>query len=72
VDCELPALRHIVTPSVEHSSVLNYCIALEKVSYQSPLLDEEGCRGGRPKEDGYHVTYLPVDRASLALSCRFN
>jgi cysteine desulfurase len=27
--------------------------------------DEEGCRGGRPKEDGYRLTYLPVDRDGL-------
>jgi len=60
-----PGKRHIVTSQVEHSSVLNYCMALEKTSYGSPLLDEEGCRGGRPKEDGYRVTYLPVDRDGL-------
>src|SRR5208337_4714954 len=45
-----PTKRHIVTSQVEHSSVLNYCMALEKASYRGPLLDEEGCRGGRPKE----------------------
>jgi hypothetical protein len=67
VDCELLALRHIVTSSVEHSSVLNYYVALEKASYLSPLLDEEGCRGGRSKEDGYRVTYLPVDCDCLLL-----
>jgi cysteine desulfurase len=60
-----PAKRHIVTSRVEHSSVLNYCMALEKTSYRSPLLDEGGRRGGRPKEDGYRVTYLPVDRDGL-------
>jgi len=72
VDCEPLALRHIVTSSVEHSSVLDYCMALEKASCRRPLLDEEGCRGGRPKEDGYRVTYLPVDRDGLLLSCWFN
>jgi hypothetical protein len=35
-------------------------------------LDEEGCRGGRPKEDGYRVTYLPVDRDGLLHFCWFN
>jgi cysteine desulfurase len=67
-----PAKRHIVTSQVEHSSVLNYCMALEKASYRSSLLDEEGCRGGRSKEDGYRVTYLPVDREGLLLSFWFN
>jgi len=47
-------------------------MALEKASCRRPLLDEEGCRGGRPKEDGYRVTYLPVDRDGLLLSCWFN
>ena len=36
VDCELLAPRHIVTSQVEHSSVLNYCMALEKQSQDSP------------------------------------
>ena len=40
-------------------------MALEKAGHRSPLLDEEGCRGGRSKEDGYRVTYLPVDRDGL-------
>ena len=35
-----PAKRHIVTSQVEHSSVLNYCVALEK--YGIPLLRQEG------------------------------
>jgi hypothetical protein len=57
---------------MEHSSVLNYCMALEKASYRSPLLNEEGRRGGRPNENGYHVTYLPVDRNPLLLFFWFN
>jgi cysteine sulfinate desulfinase/cysteine desulfurase-like protein len=72
VDCELLALRHTVKSSVEHSSVLNYRMALEKASYRGPLPDQEGCRAGRPKQDGYRVTYLPVDRDGLLLFCWFN
>ena len=68
MDCELLALRHIVTSRVEHSSVLNDCMALEKESYRIPLLDQEGCSAGRPKEDGYRVTYPPVDRDGLPAS----
>ncbi len=38
--------RHIVTSQVEHSSVLNYCMALER--QEAPLLIQEG----RPSTDG--------------------
>ena len=39
-----PGKRHIVTASVEHSSVLNYCIALEKGGYRATYLpvDRDG------------------------------
>jgi cysteine desulfurase len=33
-----PGKRHIVTSAVEHSSVLNYCMALEKDGYRVPYL----------------------------------
>jgi cysteine desulfurase len=56
------AKRHIVTSQVEHSSVQNYCMALEK----TPLLIQEGCpKGGVVTEGAYRVTYLPVDREGL-------
>ena len=56
-----PTKRHIVTSSVEHSSVLNYCMALSSGEFTSP-------HGGvKPPlhEPGYRVTYLPVDRDGL-------
>jgi len=39
-----PAKRHIVTSSVEHSSVLNYCMVLEKEGYRVTCLpvDRDG------------------------------
>ena len=36
-----PAKRHIVTSKVEHSSVLNYCMALEREGYRLTYLPVE-------------------------------
>jgi cysteine desulfurase len=73
-----PAKRHIVTSQVEHSSVLNYCMALEKQSQDSPQSTQRSQRiAPQPasvfsvpsvvdgSSDGYRVTYLPVDREGL-------
>jgi cysteine desulfurase len=58
-----PDKRHIVTSQVEHSSVLNYCMALSRGEFtspdgglKSPLHEQAQC---------YRVTYLPVDRDGL-------
>lgn len=37
-----PGKRHIVTSRVEHSSVLNYCMALEKEGYRVTYLSVVG------------------------------
>lgn len=48
-----PAKRHIVTSAVEHSSVLNYCMALEKDGYRVTYLpvDRDGLFNLRDLED---------------------
>ena len=74
----LPAKRHIVTSQVEHSSVLNYCMALEKQSQDSPQSAQRSQRTAPQSAsvfsvpsvvdgsaEGYRVTYLPVDREGL-------
>jgi cysteine desulfurase len=69
-----PAERHIVTSQVEHSSVLNYCMALERGEFRSggftppfPGGEVTSPHGGvnPPLHLGYRVTYLPVDREGL-------
>ena len=69
-----PGKRHIVASQVEHSSVLNHCMALSSGSFTPP----PGSRGGgftspdggvkpplRETTGAYRVTYLPVDRDGL-------
>jgi cysteine sulfinate desulfinase/cysteine desulfurase-like protein len=76
-----PAKRHIVTSQVEHSSVLNCCMALEKSG--TPLLGRSGDFTSPPesrdgvirssngglnpplREGAYRATYLPVDREGM-------
>ncbi len=73
-----PTKRHIVTSQVEHSSVLNYCMALEKQSQDSPQSSQRPQRRDpqsasmfsvpsvvNGSSDGYRVTYLPVDREGV-------
>jgi cysteine desulfurase len=65
-----PGKRHIVTSRVEHSSVLNYCMALGSGGFTPPFPSGAFIppRGGvKPPlhEPGYRVTYLPVDRDGL-------
>jgi cysteine sulfinate desulfinase/cysteine desulfurase-like protein len=80
-----PTKRHIVTSQVEHSSVLNFCMALEKQSQDSPQssLSSQRTAPQSPSvlsvpsvvngsSDGYRVTYLPVDREGLLGFCWFN
>jgi hypothetical protein len=73
VDCELLALRHIVTSQVEHSSVLNYCMALSSGGFTPPFPGGEFTSpsgGVKPplNEPGYRVTLLPDDRDGLLTS----
>lgn len=61
-----PTKRHIVTSAVEHSSVLNYCRALEGHPLnRSPDTFSPTGGEGRDEGAGFHVTYLPVDRDGL-------
>src|SRR5208337_2216268 len=67
------AKRHIVTSQVEHSSVLNFCMALERGGlcsgggiYPDPI-GTPPCPESRvpSPESRFSVTYLPVDREGL-------
>jgi cysteine desulfurase len=73
-----PGKRHIVTSAVEHSSVLNYCRALEGNPPQatrssgresapsaSPKVQSRLTSAATGQGGNYRVTYLPVDRDGL-------
>jgi hypothetical protein len=48
-----PAKRHIVTSQVEHSSVLNYCMALERQNREQGIGDREQGKGNREEGTGH-------------------
>jgi len=61
-----PTKRHIVTSQVEHSSVLNYCMAVSSGEFTLP---DGGVKPPLRETTGaYRVTYLLVDRDSLLLA----
>jgi len=65
-----PGKRHIVTSQVEHSSVLNNCMALFSSGFTPPfpvgeVTSPSGGVNPPLREPGYRVTYLPVDRDGL-------
>jgi cysteine desulfurase len=51
-----PAKRHIVTSQVEHSSVLNHCLALEKQSQDSPQSTQSSQRRAPQSASVFSVT----------------
>ena len=48
-----PSKRHIVTSQVEHSSVLNYCKALERGGFIPPFAPAGVARASRPRGRGH-------------------
>jgi cysteine desulfurase len=62
-----PTKRHIVTSQVEHSSVLNFCMALERGGVDRSGGVNPTCPESRvpSSESRYSVTYLLVDREGL-------
>ena len=58
-----PAKRHIETSQVEHSSVLNYCMALEKQSEDSPQSTQRS-QGTAPQSASLFSVLSVVDGSS--------
>jgi len=66
-----PQKRHIITSAVEHSSVLNYCMALEKENYRVTYLpvDREGLLTLADPETALRLRGDNTDEPRLRRNC---